>query len=65
MKGKSLTNAHCVTSYGFKVSLQAHIESIHEGKKYPYDICDAKLTSKGHLQLFYKCEKDASQVRGS
>ena len=43
-----------IVKVNFAGSLKEHVESIHEGVRYPCDQCDYKATQKGSLKRHKK-----------
>ena len=37
---------NCGSQFSSKSNLRKHVESVHEGKKYPCDVCDYLATRK-------------------
>ena len=45
-----VVKVQCDNKSNFAGRLKEHVESIHEGVRYPCDQCDYKATDKGHLK---------------
>ena len=54
----------CSRSFGRKVHLKIHYESIHEGRRFDCDLCDYKATQKYNLITHKKIKHNIIKLEG-